>query len=224
MAPDIVKYHLCRVVLPQQRVLQALNGPPDKKMQPAPRPVEHQAHRQRLLEGMARSVAAKGYAASTVSDIVREAEVSRRTFYEYFSGRSECLIALYEAASFGALRVLRSTLDPSRSWQSQVEQALQAYFECLASDPVLLRTLYVEILGLGAPGLAARRRVNQDIADFMLTVINSDPSRVLLEPDMAFVVVGGVNELILLAIEQNNIQRIPAIAATAAALIRAVVE
>ena len=187
-------------------------------------PPEHHAHRQRLLEGMARSVAAKGYAASTVADIVREAEVSRRTFYQYFSDRTDCLIALYEAASHGALRVLRSAMDPSRSWQTQVEQALQAYLECLASDPVLLRTLYVEILGLGAAGLEARRRVNQDIADFMLTVINSDPSRVLLAPDMAVAVVGGVNELILLAIEQNNIQRIPAIAATAAALVRAVVD
>jgi AcrR family transcriptional regulator len=173
---------------------------------------------------MARSVAAKGYAASTVADIVREAEVSRRTFYEYFSDRNECLIALYEAASHGALGVLRAALDPSRSWQTQVEQALQAYLECLASDPVLLRTLYVEILGLGNTGLEARRRVNQDIADFMLTVINADPSRELLAPDMAVAVVGGVNELILLAIEQNNIQRLPAIAATAAALIRAVVD
>jgi hypothetical protein len=104
-----------------------------------------------------------------------------------------------------------------------VGQALQAYLECLASDPVLLRTLYVEILGLGAAGLAARRRVNQDIADFMLKVINTDPSRELLAPDMALAVVGGVNELILLAIEQDNIKGIPAISATAAALVRAVV-
>ncbi len=187
-------------------------------------PPEHQAHRQRLIEGMARSVAAKGYAASTVADIVREAGVSRRTFYEYFSDRADCLIALYEAASHGALGVLRSALDPSRSWQTQVEQALHAYLERLASDPMLLRTLYVEILGLGAAGLAARRGVNQDIADFMLTVINADRSRVLLAPEMAVAVVGGVNELILLAIERNEIPQLPAIAATAAALIRAVVD
>ena len=192
-------------------------------MQSDSNPPENQAHRQRLLEGMARSVAAKGYAATTVADIVREAEVSRRTFYEYFSDRADCLIALYETASYGALGVLRSALDPARSWQTQVEQALQAYLECLASDPVLLRTLYVEILGLGAAGLAARRRVNQDIADFMLTVINTDPSCELLAPDMALAVVGGVNELILLAIEQNNIEGIPTISATAAALVRSVV-
>jgi hypothetical protein len=40
---------------------------------------------------------------------------------------------------------------------------------------------------------------------------------------MALAVVGGVNELILLAIEQDNIKGIPAISATAAALVRAVV-
>ena len=34
---------------------------------------EAQAHRQRLLEGMAKSVGMKGYAASTVADIVAEA-------------------------------------------------------------------------------------------------------------------------------------------------------
>jgi hypothetical protein len=33
---------------------------------------EAKAHRRRLLEGMARSVALKGYAATTISDIVRE--------------------------------------------------------------------------------------------------------------------------------------------------------
>ena len=42
-----------------------------------------------------------------LDDIVREASVSRRTFYENFSDKSGCLIALYEAASGNALAVLR---------------------------------------------------------------------------------------------------------------------
>ena len=54
-------------------------------------------HRARLLEGMARAVAAKGYADTTIADIVREASVSRRTFYENFADKAECLTALYEA-------------------------------------------------------------------------------------------------------------------------------
>lgn len=180
------------------------------------------AHRQRLFDGMARSVAAKGYGASTIADIVREASVSRRTFYEHFATKADCLIALYEAASHNALKVLRASIDPTRSWQTQVEQAMEAYLGCLASNPVLMRTLFVEILGLGAPGLAARRRVNQEMADFMLKVINAREGRSVMTADMAMAVVGGVNELVLQAIEQNRVHDMKAIAATTGALVRAV--
>ena len=61
------------------------------------------AYRPRLLEGMAHSVATRGYADTTVADIVREAGVSKRTFYECFATKADCLIALYEAASHNAL-------------------------------------------------------------------------------------------------------------------------
>ena len=79
-------------------------------------PAIHQ-HRRRLLEGMAHAVAAKGYADTTIADIVREASVSRRTFYEHFSTTQECLVALYEAASHNALKVLRDDIDPAQEWR-----------------------------------------------------------------------------------------------------------
>ncbi len=180
-------------------------------------------HRQRLLEGMAQSVALKGYAATTIADIVREAGVSRRTFYEHFATQDDCLIALYGAASHNALKVLRSAIDPARDWQTQVEQAMAAYLAGLARNPVLLRTLFVEILGLGAPGLAARRRVNREMADFMLEVIHAGQGHAALSADMAMAVVGGVNELVLQAIEQERWHELQAIAATASQLVRAVV-
>jgi AcrR family transcriptional regulator len=179
-------------------------------------------HRSRLLEGMAHAVAAKGYAATTIADIVREASVSRRTFYEHFGGKSECLIALYEAASHNALKVLREAIDDQRPWPTQVEQALGAYLQCLASNPILLRTLYVEILGLGPQGLASRRRVNQEIADFMLGVVNGADAGHAVTPQMAMAVVGGINELVLDAIEQDRVERLADLVAPAAQLVHAV--
>src|SRR6187431_2133826 len=100
-------------------------------------PVEgvHQ-HRSRLLEGMALAVGKKGYGDTTIADIVREASVSRRTFYEHFATKAECLIALYEAASRNALKVLRDAIDPSHDWEQQVERGLGAYLQCMASNPV----------------------------------------------------------------------------------------
>jgi AcrR family transcriptional regulator len=180
-------------------------------------------HRQRLFTGMARAVTTKGYSDSTIADIVREAGVSRRTFYENFTTKADCLIALYEFSSRNALNALRSSLDPERSWQTQVEDAMVAYLNCLENNPLVMRTLFVEILGLGTPGLAARRRVNQEIADFMCKVINASEGRDVLAPDMAMAVVGGVNELALQRIERDQLQDLRQVSVTAGALLRAVV-
>src|SRR3989344_4062753 len=169
------------------------------ELQAAPRPgaTEGREHRDRLLQGMARAVATKGYADTTIADIVREAGVSRRTFYENFADKAECLTALYESASGNALAVLRGAINPQSDWQAQVEQALSAYFGALACNPVLLRTLFIEILGLGMPGLAAR------------------------QPMMAMAVVGGINEMVLQSIEQGRAGQLQELVAPAASLLRA---
>ncbi len=177
-------------------------------------------HRSRLLEGMAHAVAQKGYAATTIADVVREASVSRRTFYEHFDGKDRCLVALYEAASHNALKVLQGALDPGQPWQAQLEHVLSAYFAGLASNPVLLRTLYIEILGLGAEGLAARRRVNAEMAAFVLSVVNGGGGGAL-SPAMATAMVGGINELVLECIEQDRLDRLTELVQPAAALVRA---
>lgn len=193
----------------------------------APMPPEVQdppsTHRRRLFEGMARAVAAQGFAACTIADIVREAAVSRRTFYEHFQTKADCLIALYESASRNALRQLGAMLDPSRHWQHQVEGAMAAYLGVLADNPIMLRALFIDILGLGTEGLAARRRVNHEIAEFLLSVVNPQRDAAVMSPAMAMAVVGGINELVLQLIEQDRIQDIHTITNTTSALIRAVV-
>jgi AcrR family transcriptional regulator len=182
-------------------------------------------HRSRLLDGIARAVAAKGYADTTIADIVREAAVSRRTFYEHFATKAECFIALYESASRNGLSVLRAAIDPAHQWQRQVEKALVAYLGSMSKDPVLLRTLFIEILGLGPEGLAARRRVNEEIADFMLEVVNGTGRgtgrKAPLSRDMATAVVGGINELVLRAIERDQVAKLHLLAGPAGELVRA---
>jgi AcrR family transcriptional regulator len=174
---------------------------------------------------MGKVVARKGYADTTIADIVSEACVSRRTFYEHFQGKGDCLIALYESASLNALGVLRNAINPQRDWHDQVEEAMTAYFGCLAQNPVLLRTLFIEILGLGPVGLAARRRMNRALATFMLDVVNGNPDlqpEKTLSMEMATAVVGGINELVLEIIEQDRVTQLHSLVAPSVQLVRAV--
>ena len=50
------------------------------------------SQRGRMIAAMAETVAAKGYAATTVADVVARAGVSRKTFYEHFADREECFL------------------------------------------------------------------------------------------------------------------------------------
>jgi AcrR family transcriptional regulator len=182
-------------------------------------------HRRRLLDAMSEVVARKGYAATTIADIAAQARVSKRTFYEHFAGKAECLFALYTAASEQALQVLQAAIDPTQDWHAQTEAAVGAYLQTLSSSSALLRTLFIEILHLGPEGLRVRRRVSQNIADFIVrTVGERARGEQPLLPAMAMAIVGGINELVLQAIEQDRVDRLAELTPAAAHLVRAVID
>jgi len=166
-------------------------------------------HYQRLLQGMAKAVYSKGYGATTIADIVAEAAVSRRTFYEHFATKAECLIALYESVSLEGLSVLSSHINSALPWREQVQDALSAYFGWMTSNPALMRALFVDILALGPEGLTARRRVHDQIAQFILRTANAadtenrDASPITLELSVALV--GGIHELVLQQSEKGEL-------------------
>lgn len=188
---------------------------------------------------MADVAADKGYAEATIADIVREAGVSKRTFYENFASKDACFLELYRSASLSALRALRSSFVTDKPWQAQVEHALSAYFSHLAKGPVLVRTLFVEIHQLGPAGMQMRREVMRHMADFMLATVNA-PAAVhpavgdlsasatsastpppALTRTMALAAVGGINELVLEAIENGEIQHLENLSAAAGEVVRA---
>lgn len=183
---------------------------------------------------MADVAAVKGYAETTIADIVRVAGVSKRTFYENFETKDACFLELYRTASHAALQALRSSLAPDRPWQAQVEHALSTYFAHLAAGPALVRTLFVEIHQLGPAGMQVRREVMQHLADFMLETVNAlsaNPSGgatgektsppLSLSRTMALAAVGGINELVLEAIEKGEIEQLQALSSAAGEVVRA---
>ncbi|HXB63255.1 MAG TPA: TetR/AcrR family transcriptional regulator [Solirubrobacteraceae bacterium] len=61
-----------------------------------PRAQVDDIQRSRLLAGAVAAIDELGYEGATVGKITGRARVSRRTFYELFAGRDECLAAVLE--------------------------------------------------------------------------------------------------------------------------------
>lgn len=185
---------------------------------------ESDEYRTRLLEGMAAAVSEKGYSDTTIADIVRHARVSKRTFYERFESKEDCLVALYIAASERTLKVIADSVRPELDLSTQINMATEAYFARLAAFPILMRTLFIEIYAAGARGLKVRCEINQRFAELLqrLVAAGSKDRMSRLSPEMAMAIVGGINELVLQAIEGGRVEHLAELTRPAADLVHAV--
>src|SRR5258708_4491411 len=122
--------------------------------------------RQDLTGGLAESIAGKGYAATTIADIVMHARVSKRTFYEHFADKEACLMALYEQGCGQLLAVVRSAAGEGAQagegrggWKELINKGVTAYLNALESMPAVTRTLLVEIQAAGPKAFRLRQQM-----------------------------------------------------------------
>ncbi|MFI5912931.1 TetR/AcrR family transcriptional regulator [Dactylosporangium sp. NPDC051541] len=157
-----------------------------------------------LTGGLAQAIAAKGYAATTIADIVTHARVSKRTFYEHFADKEACLMALYEQGCDHLLEVVRSAAGPGGrllDWRAAINSGVSAYLTALESMPAVTRTLLVEIQAAGPRAFRLRQQTQRRFADTLVDVIEraraTDPAIPPLSPLLAIALVGGVHEMML---------------------------
>lgn len=121
-------------------------------------PAPSDENQTRLLDGLAKAIAEKGYAATTIADIVRHARVSKRTFYENFADKEACFLASYRAVTERLMTTITYAVDANGAWQQQLDAAARAYLHLLEENPALTQTFLVEIHAAGpkASSCAAR--------------------------------------------------------------------
>lgn len=159
----------------------------------------------RLVEGLAAAIAEKGYAGTTIADVVRHARVSKRTFYEHFDDKEACFLASYRAVTERLLGAIAAAVDFEAPWQEQLTAAAHAYFHLLEENPAVTRTFLVEIHAAGPRALELRREVHKRFAELLRGLVQrgseKHPDVRPLTPAMATAIVGAINELVLVAVE-----------------------
>ena len=184
-------------------------------------------HRERLTAGLAAAIAEKGYAAVTIADVVRAARVSKRTFYEHFADKEACFLALYAETSDELIELIATSAAIAPGpWEARIATAARAYFERVAGEPELMRASLLEIQAAGPRARVLRRDIQRRYAEqlraFSEVAEAEEPGITALTPALATAVVGGLNELMLEAVEAGQAERMGELADAATALIEAV--
>jgi AcrR family transcriptional regulator len=162
--------------------------------------------RLRLMIGLADSVGEKGYAATTIADIVAAARVSKRTFYEHFADKEECLLATYELVCGRLVELVREAGAPDgRPWRERVRATVFRYLSAIEALPAHYRALMVDVQAAGPRAFALRKRMQMRFADVLRELVEQgrqiEPDVKPLSPAIAVAIVGGINELLLHAVD-----------------------
>lgn len=120
--------------------------------------------RRRLLLAFGEVVAEGGLEAAVVGRICQRAAVSRRTFYELFSDREDCLLAAFDQAVGRLAGMVVPEYAGEGRWRERVRAALGVLLRQFDAEPDVARLCVVEAPRAGPVLLEHRRRVLDALA------------------------------------------------------------
>jgi AcrR family transcriptional regulator len=185
-----------------------------------PREAVVASQRERLIDAMAHVVAEKGYAATTVADVVERAGVSRRTFYEQFADKEACFLAAYDAGLAAVLERIGGAVEAAAGagagWRDRARTGVEAFLALLASEPAFAQALQVEILTAGPAALDRRAGMLAMFAGIWRNVHEyaraEEPALPALPDDVFTILSAGLEELIRDCIRRRGPAALPELA------------
>jgi AcrR family transcriptional regulator len=128
--------------------------------------IAHQ--RDRLLYATAAAMSEQGYAELTVRELIDRAGVSRRTFYQLFDDKIDCVYAAHERAFE---RLSKAIVDACRAqgpWPDRVAGAISAALEFAVDSPNEAQLVVVACHTASEPKLASRgHAAHEKLADLL---------------------------------------------------------
>ncbi|NUR60352.1 MAG: helix-turn-helix transcriptional regulator [Catenulispora sp.] len=151
--------------------------------------------RDRLYDGLVRTVAEQGYANASVSDICRASGVTRPAFYEHFESKQGAFLAAYRHGTDVLFAMLRNAFTQAQAelcaepgaagrdeaarlagWARTTTAVLAVLLDVLSSVPAFATAAIVEIDAVGPAGRRARGDRLRDFEAFFAPAPATPPA------------------------------------------------
>jgi AcrR family transcriptional regulator len=151
-----------------------------------------------LLEAMVRVVAARGYEATTVTDVTEFAGVSESVFRDSFASKEECFLEAYDAVIDVLVAHVASAFEAAEGepWPERIGAGLRALVELLAAEADIARMAMVEVTAVGDEARARYRSALARFTPFLEEGRSWSRRGGELPPDTARFAIGGATSMI----------------------------
>jgi AcrR family transcriptional regulator len=163
--------------------------------------------RERLYEATIHAINERGFVATTISDLVARAGVSRRSFYEHFENKEECLLATYDALIGRLTARIVEAYDPKDEWIDQIDAIVRALFEASSDRPDAARLVSVEMGAAGPVGIERWARDADLLARFITSVFEHAPGDGAVPAPVARAIVGALRTILYTRVRRERSSR-----------------
>ncbi|MCV7420397.1 TetR/AcrR family transcriptional regulator [Mycobacterium yunnanensis] len=156
---------------------------------------------------MDQCIAEVGYSNTMVADVVRRARTSKSKFYAEFTDREACLVALLTETNDANLDAVATSVDPFASWQTQVRQAVETWFDWAERRRHLTLTWIRDVPALGPSARSLQRVAMERFVGLVQTLSDTEELKSIgIDPvphARAVLLIGGLRELTAHTVEHD---------------------
>ncbi|HEY8810769.1 MAG TPA: TetR/AcrR family transcriptional regulator [Solirubrobacterales bacterium] len=125
------------------------------------------AERRRVVEAMLELVAERGYAATTVRQVLERAGVSRVDFKRLFTGKQDCFLQVYGEVSERFSKHVFAAFESEREWRDGLRAAAYAAARWIRDHPREARYGVIEMVAAGEFAQARRETTLRRFVDLV---------------------------------------------------------
>ncbi|MGB7588839.1 MAG: TetR/AcrR family transcriptional regulator [Solirubrobacterales bacterium] len=174
-----------------------------------PREVVEKSQRERLFAATVACVAAKGYEATTVADVLELSGVSRSAFYDHFRDKEECFLATFEALAAKSMELVDRVLTGEGPLEERARNAMHGLLELMVDQPAAARLCFCDVYAVGERGRQAVERPMESFAMVIGEAIGQIRGGEALPDEMVRAVLGGAQLVIQSHLLRDEVDALP---------------
>jgi AcrR family transcriptional regulator len=150
----------------------------------------------RLTDAMVDLVGEQGYAITTVAELIKRAQVSRKTFYEHYEGREQLLLAAFDTTSVTALEQVSAASERGGGSTRRLEAAMRKLVRHSNDRPGALALWAIDIAAFDPTGLERRAALMAQYGQLIEHCLSSRKQDAKLPPFLPPILAGAVLRVI----------------------------
>lgn len=150
-----------------------------------------------------------GYEATTVTQVIRRAGISRKAFYEHFGNMQECFLATYESIVADDFERVAAAAREASGPQEELGHGLGVLFQRAVQSPGAQRLVLVEVAALGPAGIARREQLISAYESMLRANLGAVPRPGIISNPVLRAIVGGFLKVLYSRVQDRAERELP---------------